>query len=77
MRFSLCLLWNRYLGKRRSGLRDLSTFQNSHKFCSDRLIALKFLQEFLEVVLIMFVEESLLGDEEVQSARHDKRVKGP
>jgi hypothetical protein len=39
------------------------------------LIALKFLQEFLEVVLIGFVEESLLGDEEVQSARPEKRVK--
>jgi hypothetical protein len=41
------------------------------------LIALKFLQEVLEVVLIGFVEESLLGDEEVQSARPEKRVKGP
>ena len=39
-----------------------------------RLIALKFLQEFLEVVLIGFVEESLLGDEEVQSARPQKQV---
>jgi hypothetical protein len=41
------------------------------------LIALKFLKEFLEAVLIGFVEESLLGDEEVQSARPEKRVKGP
>jgi hypothetical protein len=29
------------------------------------LIALKFLQEFVEVVFIGAVEESLLGDEEV------------
>jgi hypothetical protein len=41
------------------------------------LIALKFLQEFLEVVFIGVVDESLLGDEEVQSARPEKRVKGP
>jgi hypothetical protein len=41
------------------------------------LIALKFLQEFLEAVLIGFDEESLLVDEEVQSARHEKLVKGP
>jgi hypothetical protein len=41
------------------------------------LIALKFLQEFLEAVLIEFDEESLLGDEEVQSARPEKGVKGP
>jgi hypothetical protein len=39
------------------------------------LIAVKFLQEFLEVFLIGFVEESLLQDEEVQSARPEKRVK--
>ena len=39
------------------------------------MIALKFLLEFLEVVLIGFVEESLLDDEEVQSARPEKRVK--
>jgi hypothetical protein len=30
----------------------------------------------LEAVLIGFVEESLLDDEEVQSARPEKRVKG-
>jgi hypothetical protein len=41
------------------------------------LIAFKFLQEFLEAVLIGFVEESLLGDEEVQSASPEIRVKGP
>jgi hypothetical protein len=41
------------------------------------LIALKFLQEFLEAVFIGVVDESLLGDEEVQSARPEKRVKGP
>jgi hypothetical protein len=41
------------------------------------LIALKFLQEFLEAVFIGAVDESLLGDEEVQSARPEKRVKGP
>jgi hypothetical protein len=39
------------------------------------LIALKFLQEFLEAVFIRVVEESLLGDEEVESARPEKRVK--
>ena len=36
---------------------------------------LKFFLEFLEAVLIGFVEESLLVDEEVQSARNEKRVK--
>jgi len=41
------------------------------------LIALKFLQEFLEAVLIGFDEESILGDEEFQLARPEKRVKGP
>jgi hypothetical protein len=39
------------------------------------LIALKFLQEFVEAVFIWAVEESLLGDEEVLSARPEKRVK--
>jgi len=39
------------------------------------LIALKFLQEFFEAVFIGAVEESLLGDEEVLSARPQKRVK--
>ena len=39
------------------------------------MIALKFLLEFLEAVLIGFVEESLLDDEEVQSTRPEKRVK--
>jgi len=38
------------------------------------LIALKILQEFLEAVFIEAVEESLLGDEEVESARPEKRV---
>jgi hypothetical protein len=41
------------------------------------LIELKFLQEFLEGVSIGFFDESLLGDEEVLSARPEKRVKGP
>jgi hypothetical protein len=41
------------------------------------LIALKFLLEFLEAVFIGAVDESLLGDEEVQSARPEKRVKEP
>jgi hypothetical protein len=35
---------------------------------------LKVLQDFLEAVLIGFVEESLLGDEEVESARPEKLV---
>jgi len=39
------------------------------------LIALKFLQEFVEVVFIGAVEESLLGDEEVYSVRPQKWVK--
>ena len=39
------------------------------------MIALKFLLEFLEAVLIGFVEESLVDDEVVQSARPEKRVK--
>jgi hypothetical protein len=38
------------------------------------LITLKFLQEFLEAVFIGVVEESLLGDEKVQSARPQKQV---
>jgi hypothetical protein len=38
------------------------------------LITLKFLQEFLEVVFIGVVEESLLGDEKVQSGRPQKQV---
>jgi hypothetical protein len=33
------------------------------------LITLKFLQEFLEAVIIGVVEESLFGEEEVYSAR--------
>jgi len=33
------------------------------------LIALKFLQEFLEAVFIGVLEDSLLGEEEVWSAR--------
>jgi hypothetical protein len=33
------------------------------------LIALKFLQEFLEAVFIGVLEESLLGEEQVWSAR--------
>ena len=41
------------------------------------MIALKCLQEFVEAVFIGAVEESLLGDEEVPSARYEKRVKGP
>jgi hypothetical protein len=39
------------------------------------LIALKFLQEFVEAVFIGAVDESLLGDEEVESARPEKLVK--
>jgi len=38
------------------------------------LIALKILQEFLEAVFIEVVRESLLSDEEVELARHEKRV---
>jgi hypothetical protein len=41
------------------------------------LIALKLLEEFVEAVFTGVVDESLLGDEEVQSARLEKRVKGP
>jgi hypothetical protein len=39
------------------------------------LIALKFFKEFVEAVFIGAVEESLLNDEEVLSARPQKRVK--
>jgi hypothetical protein len=39
------------------------------------LITLKFLKEFLEAVFIGVVEESLLGDEKVQSARPQNHVK--
>jgi hypothetical protein len=39
------------------------------------LIALKFLQEFVEAVFSGAVHESLLDDEEVQWARPEKRVK--
>jgi hypothetical protein len=38
------------------------------------LIALKFLQEFLEAAFIGVVQESLLGDEKVQSGRPQKQV---
>ena len=38
------------------------------------MIALKILQEFLEAVFIDGVRESLLGDEEVESARPEKLV---
>ena len=43
--------------------------QKSLKVLSYGLISLKFLQEFLEAVIIGVVEESLLGEEEVYSAR--------
>jgi hypothetical protein len=39
------------------------------------LIALIFLQEFVEDLFIGAVDESLLGDEEVESARPEKRFK--
>ena len=39
------------------------------------MIALKFLQQFVEAVFIGAVEESLIGDEEVLSARPEKWVK--
>jgi hypothetical protein len=39
------------------------------------LITLKFLKEFLEAVFIGVVEESLLGDAKVYSARPQKQVK--
>ena len=39
------------------------------------MITLKFLQEFLEAGFIGVVEESLLGDEKVESARPQKQVK--
>ena len=39
------------------------------------MITLKFLQVFLEAVFIGVVEESLLGDEKVESARPHKQVK--
>ena len=38
------------------------------------MIALKILQEFLEAVFIEVVRESLLGYEEVELARLEKRV---
>ena len=38
------------------------------------MIALKILLEFLEAVFIEGVRESLLGDEEIESARTEKRV---
>jgi hypothetical protein len=38
-------------------------------------MALKVLQEFLEAAFIGVVEESLLGDKEVSSARPQKQVK--
>ena len=41
------------------------------------MIALKFLLEFVKAILIGVVEESLLGDEEVQSVRPEKQVKWP
>ena len=48
--------------------------QKSHKFSPYGLITLKFLKEFLEAVFIGVVEESLLGDEKVQSARPQEQI---
>ena len=39
------------------------------------MITLKFLKEFMEAVFIGVVEESLLGDEKIESARPQKQVK--
>jgi hypothetical protein len=45
--------------------------QKDHNFWSDRWITLKFLQEFSDVVFFGVAMESLRGDEEVLSVKHE------
>jgi len=75
--FSLGLLWNRYTTTRRSGRPDLSNGQNGHNFRSDHRITLKVLHEFSDALFLGVALESQLGDEEVLSARLEKRTKWP
>jgi len=50
-----------------SSLQTRVPVRKGHNFCSDRWIALKFLQEFLEAVFLEVHVESLLGEAEVSS----------
>jgi len=48
-----------------------------HNFSSDRWIALKFLQGFLEAVFVGYFMESLFSDEDKWSATLSIGSKGP
>jgi len=48
-----------------SSLETRVPVRKGHNFWSDRLIALKFLQEFPEAVFLVVDVESLLGESEV------------
>jgi hypothetical protein len=50
-----------------SSLETRVPVQKGHNFWSDRWIALKFLQEFLEAVFLVIDVESLLDESEVSS----------
>jgi len=65
--FSLELLWNRYSGTGGLVRETRVTAQKGHKFLSDSWIALKYLEEFIEVVFLGVALESILGDREVWS----------
>ena len=63
------LLRNRYSEMRRGLVGKTSeTGQNGHNFWYDRWIALKYLHEFLEAVVLRVALDSLLDDEDVLSA---------
>ena len=53
----------------RSGRPALSNESKGSNVLSSRWIAFKFLQEFAEAFFLMVALESLLGEEEVWSAR--------
>jgi hypothetical protein len=50
-----------------SSLETIRPVRNGLNFGSDRWIALKFLQEFLEAIFLLVDVESLLGEAEVSS----------
>ena len=51
------------------GRPALVTGQKGHNFWANRWIAFKFLHEFSDAVFLMVALESVLGEEEVLSAR--------
>jgi hypothetical protein len=72
--FSLGKLWNDWV-TRMSGRQPWVSAQKGHNFWSDRWVALKFLQWFLEAVFIGVAREWLLGDEDVWSVELEYRLK--